>query len=100
MAAASRAALGTPNTELRQFPQTQVLFNHRSGGRYRSPLSSNWLDGDDLEQAPLEPIDSSKQSLQLAVQELALPRIATALIRAHQCGVAVQIVLENNYSAP
>ena len=45
-------------------------------------------------------IDSAEQSLQLAVQELTLPRIAMALIRAHQRGVAVQIVLENNYSAP
>ena len=77
-----------------------MLFNHRRGARYRSPLSGDWRDGDDLEQVLLEAIDSAEQSLQLAVQELTLPRIAMALIRAHQRGVAVQIVLENNYSAP
>ena len=92
--------LGTPHAELRQDPPIQVLFNHRRGGGYRSPLSGNWRDGDDLEQVLLKAIDSAEQSLQLAVQELTLPRIAMALIRAHQRGVAVQIVLENNYSAP
>ena len=44
-------------------------------------------------QVLLESIDSAEQSLQLAMQELTLPRIATDLIRAHQRGVAVQVVL-------
>ena len=68
-----------------------MLFNHRRGGRYRSPLRGDWRDGDDLEQVLLEAIDSAEQSLQLAVQELTLPRIPTDLIRAHQRGVAVAI---------
>ena len=92
--------IGTPAAELRQESDIQVVFNHRRGGRYRSPLTGTWRDGDDLEQFLLDAIDSAEQSLQLAVQELTLPRLALALIRAHQRGVAVQIVLENNYSAP
>ena len=76
------------------------MFNHRRGGRYRSPLTGAWRNGDDLEQFLIDAIDAAKQSLQLAVQELTLPRLALALIRARQRGVAVQIVLENNYSSP
>ena len=36
----------------------------------------------------------------MAIQELTLPQIAKALIRAEQRGVRVQVVLENNYSSP
>ena len=36
----------------------------------------------------------------MAVQELTLPRVAVALIRAQQRGLKVQIVLENTYSTP
>ena len=91
---------GTPAAALSQSSDIQVVFNHRRGGRYRSPLTGAWRNGDDLEQFLIDAIDAAKQSLQLAVQELTLPRLALALIRARQRGVAVQIVLENNYSAP
>jgi len=78
----------------------EVVFNHRRGSRYRSPLTGAWRDGDDLEQFLIDAIDAAEHSLQLAVQELTLPRLARALIRAHQRDVSVQIVLENHYSAP
>ena len=91
--------VGTPHAELRQDEPIEVMFNHRRGGRYRSPLTDDWLNGDDLEQVLLDAIDAADQSVQLAVQELTLPRIAMALIRAQQRGVAVQVVLENHYSA-
>lgn len=78
----------------------QLLFNHRDGGRYRHPLSGEWRNGDDLEQHLIGHIDGADRELLVAVQELTLPNIAEALVRAHRRGVNVQVVLENTYSAP
>ena len=90
--------LGAAAGEMPQPALIEVVFNHRSKGRYQSPLTGQWRNGDDLEQFLIAAIDAAEQSVQLAVQELTLPRIAQALIRAQQRGVGVQIVLENSYS--
>ena len=78
----------------------EVRFNHRDGSRYRSPLSHQWRNGDDFEHHLVERINGATKEVLVAIQELTLPRIASALLRAHQRGVSVQVVLENNYSAP
>ena len=77
-----------------------MAFNHRRGNRYLSPLTDEWRNGDDLEQLLIESIDSAENSVEMAVQELTLPQVARALIRAHRRGVKVQIVFENSYSTP
>ena len=77
-----------------------MAFNHRRGNRYLSPLTDEWRNGDDLEQLLIESIDSAENSVEMAVQELTLPQVARALIRAHRRGVKVQIVVENSYSTP
>ena len=77
-----------------------MAFNHRRGNRYLSPLTDEWRNGDDLEQLLIENIDSAENSVEMAVQELTLPQVAKALIRAHRRGVEVQIVVENSYSTP
>ena len=50
--------IGTPAAELSQPTDIQVVFNHRRGGRYRSPLTGTWRDGDDLEQFLIDAIDA------------------------------------------
>ena len=45
-------------------------------------------------------IQGADNSLLVAVQELSLPTLARHLIAAHQRGVQVNVVLENNYSTP
>ena len=77
-----------------------MAFNHRRGNRYLSPLTDEWRNGDDLEQLLIEGIDATEHSVEMAVQELTLPEVARALIRAHRRGVKVQIVFENSYSTP
>ena len=77
-----------------------VLFNHNERTRYRSPLDKSWRNGDNLEQEVINAIKAATTEILLAVQELSLPHIAQALIAAHQRGVRVQVVLENNYSKP
>jgi phosphatidylserine/phosphatidylglycerophosphate/cardiolipin synthase-like enzyme len=77
-----------------------VGFNHRTGDRYRSPLSGDWRNGDNLEQMLIDAIQSAEEEILVAVQELSLPRIARSLVAASQRGVNVNVILENNYSTP
>ena len=92
--------LGAPAPDLENAVGIDVEFNHLHGSRYQSPLTDEWRNGDDLEQLLIGAIDAAEQSVQMAVQELTLPRVAVALIRAQRRGVRVQIVLENTYSTP
>ena len=75
-------------------------FNHRDSSRYRHPLTGEWRNGDNLEQALIAQIKSAEHELLVAVQELSLPAIAEALVQASQNGVKVHVVLENTYSTP
>ena len=77
----------------------QVLFNHRRGARYLSPLSGEWRNGDDLEQLLLDSIGLAKTEILVAIQDISLPSLATALIVAKQRGVEVRVILENTYSS-
>lgn len=78
----------------------RVAFNHRGNSRYRSPISGQWRQGDDLEVLLLESIREARQEILVAVQELSLPALAEALAERHRQGVRVRVVLENLYSAP
>jgi phosphatidylserine/phosphatidylglycerophosphate/cardiolipin synthase-like enzyme len=78
----------------------EVAFNHRSSAQYRSPISGQWRQGDDLEALILDSIGQARQEILVAVQELSLPRVAEALVRRHQQGLRVRVVLENTYSQP
>lgn len=91
----ARSALLEP---LPQDPLIQVYFNQSQSALYQEPYRSQERLGDDLEQVLLEAIASAEQSLDVAVQELRLPRLAQALQERHQAGVAVRVILENSYS--
>jgi 3-methyl-2-oxobutanoate hydroxymethyltransferase len=77
-----------------------VAFNHRGDSRYRSPVSGQWRQGDDLEALLLESIRGARREILVAVQELSLPAVAQALVERHRRGVRVRVVLENLYSTP
>ena len=70
-----------------------VGFNHRTGDRYRSPLSGDWRNCDNLEQMLIDAIQSAEKEILVAVQELSLPRIANSLVAASQRGVNVNVIL-------
>jgi phosphatidylserine/phosphatidylglycerophosphate/cardiolipin synthase-like enzyme len=78
----------------------QVAFNHRAGRHYRSPISGQLRQGDDLEAMVLAAIGSARREVLVAVQELSLPRVAEALVARQRAGVQVRVVLENTYSTP
>jgi phosphatidylserine/phosphatidylglycerophosphate/cardiolipin synthase-like enzyme len=75
-------------------------FNHQHHSRYQSPITSDWRDGDDIEQMLVRAIEHGQSEILLVVQELSAPKIAEALIAAKRRGVTVRVILENTYSAP
>ena len=92
--------MGAAEAELPLPQNFQLHFNHRDSGRYRNPLTGQWRNGDNLEEQLIRQINTANEEVLMAIQELTLPQIAKALIRAKKRGVRVQVVLENNYSRP
>jgi len=78
----------------------QAYFNHRETetSTYIDPYRQSEHSGDNLEAVIIEEIATAKSTIDLAVQELNLPRIAQALAKKHQSGVKVRVILDNNYS--
>lgn len=83
---------------LPQDPLVKVYFNHNQAAEYTNPYRSQTRRGDNLEQIIIDTIAQADRSLDLAVQELRLPKIAEALVRRHEAGVKVRVILENQYS--
>jgi phosphatidylserine/phosphatidylglycerophosphate/cardiolipin synthase-like enzyme len=98
---AAPASLVGPNEQPLALPKgIHVAFNHREGHRYRSPVSGQWRQGDDMEAMVVRAIGEARQEVLVAVQELSLPAVAKALVERHRQGVVVRVVLENTYSTP
>lgn len=89
---------GAPPQDLPLPSGITVAFNQGGWHRYRSPISGRWRRGDDLEAMILKAIAEARQEILVAVQELSLPKVASALVEAHRRGVRVQVVLEDTYS--
>lgn len=87
---------------LEQDPFIEVYFNQNpaQGSEYTEPYRKLTRPGDDLEQLIVDEITSAQSTVDVAVQELRLPKIAKALVERHQAGVKVRVILENNYSRP
>ena len=87
---------------LQQDPQIQVYFNHKQtkDTNYSDPYRQINRYGDNLEAVIIEAIDSAQFSIDVAVQELKLPKIAQALAKKYRQGVKVRVILDNIYSRP
>ncbi len=91
----SRPSLASP---LPQDPYIQVYFNQSQANVYTDPYRRIQRHGDDLEQVILDAIASATASIDVAVQEITLPKIALALRDRAQAGVKVRIIVENQYN--
>ena len=87
-------------TPLPQDALIQVYTNHEPASRYTEPYRKQTRDGDDLEQKIVDAIAAAHSTVDVAVQELRLPKIAAALVERHSAGVKVRVILENTYSRP
>lgn len=91
------------NQRLAPLPQDkliQVYFNHSQASEYQETYRKQTRLGDDLEKQILDLISQSQFTIDIAVQELRLPKIAQALAEKQKSGVKVRLILENNYSRP
>jgi len=99
--ACHRAVSETPQpTPLPQDSLVKVYFNHHQLSEYIEPYRQQRRNGDDLEQVIVNTIKSAKTTVDVAVQELRLPKIAQALAERQKAGVKVRVILENTYSRP
>ena len=87
-------------TPLAQDARVQVYTNHEPASQYTEPYRKQTRSGDDLEQIIVDAIASAQTSVDVAVQEFRLPKIAKALSDRAQAGVKVRVILENSYSRP
>lgn len=85
---------------LPQDPQIQAYFNHSQAAVYTEPYRQQYRLGDDLEQVVIDAVATAQTSVDVAVHELNLPRIAAALKERHQAGVPVRVIVENTYRRP
>ncbi|MBD2428850.1 phospholipase D-like domain-containing protein [Phormidium sp. FACHB-1136] len=85
---------------LPQDPYIQAYFNQSQAAVYTDPYRKITRYGDDLEQVIIDAIHSAQTSVDVAVHEFTLPRIAQALSERQAQGVRVRVVVENSYSTP
>jgi phosphatidylserine/phosphatidylglycerophosphate/cardiolipin synthase-like enzyme len=93
--------LGSPEQAQLPLPAgIDLAFNHQPRSRYRSPISGQWRQGDNLEAFLIAALERAHSEILVAVQELSLPQVAELLAAKHRQGVSVKVVLENTYSTP
>jgi phosphatidylserine/phosphatidylglycerophosphate/cardiolipin synthase-like enzyme len=85
---------------LPQDPFIKVNFNHNQSSEFPEPYRQQTRPGDNLEQQIIDAISQAKFTVDVAVQELRLPKISQALIDKQKAGVKVRLILENTYSRP
>ncbi|BAT54370.1 hypothetical protein NOS3756_33390 [Nostoc sp. NIES-3756] len=91
------------NNRLAPLPQdsfVKVYFNQSESSEYKEPYRQQTRLGDNLEQQIIDAISQAKSTVDIAVQELRLPRIAQALADKQKSGIKVRVILENTYSRP
>ncbi|MCC5637384.1 DUF655 domain-containing protein [Nostoc sp. CHAB 5844] len=85
---------------LPQDPLVQVYLNHSESSEYQEPYRQQTRLGHDLENLIVDAISQAKSTVDVAVQELRLPKVAQALVDRQKAGVKVRVILENTYSRP
>ncbi|AFY73348.1 hypothetical protein Syn7502_01249 [Synechococcus sp. PCC 7502] len=89
-------ATGIP--PLPQHPYIKAYFNHNQSNSYTDPYRKITRPGDDIEQLIIDNINAAKSTIDMAVQELRLPKIVEALSDRQKAGVKVRLVIENTYN--
>lgn len=85
---------------LPQDPYLQVYLNQSAASSYTEPYRKITRTGDDLEEQIVSSINSARSTVDVAVQEFRLPKVAQALVNRHKSGIKVRLIVENIYSKP
>jgi len=83
---------------LRQDSLIQVYFNNSQSSEYQETYRQQTRLGDDLEKQIVDTISQAKFTVDIAVQELRLPKVAQILAQKQKDGVKIRLILESNYS--
>ncbi len=95
----SQATIELPQP-LPQDPLVEAYFNHNQARDYTEPYRKITRSGDNLEAIMLEAIQSARSTIDIAVQEIRLPELATALAQQSQAGIKIRLIIENQYNQP
>ncbi|BAZ14520.1 hypothetical protein NIES4071_63640 [Calothrix sp. NIES-4071] len=85
---------------LPQDPLIQVYLNHSQTSKYQEAYRNKERLGDDLEKQIVDTIKGAESQIDIAIQELRLPKIAQAIAEKHKAGVKVRLIIENTYNRP
>ncbi|HLO48332.1 MAG TPA: DUF655 domain-containing protein [Kamptonema sp.] len=85
---------------LPQDPLVEVYFNHSESSSYQEFYREQSRDGDNFEQLIADAIAGAQLTVDVAVQELRLPKIAQAMALRQRAGVKVRAIVENLYNRP
>ena len=83
---------------LLQDPAVKVYFNHNQSSVYEDPYRHFKRKGDNLEQQIIDAINNAQSTVDVAVMEFRLPKVAEALIAKHSAGVKVRLLIDNQYN--
>jgi len=83
---------------LQGLAKTQVFFNHDDRVSYLDPYRQITRPGHNFEQVVINFIETAEESIDVAVQEFRISRIAEALVKKHKSGVAIRVVIDNSYN--
>ncbi len=84
--------------KLPQDPAVQVYFNQNKASNYEDPYRHFTRKGDNLEQQIIDAINQAQSTVDLAVMQFRLTKVAEALKSAHQRGVKVRVLIDNKYN--
>ena len=76
----------------------KVYFNHNQASSYEDPYRHFTREGDNLEQQIIDAVNQAKSTVDLAVMEFRLPKVAEALNLAQKRGVKVRVMIDNRYN--
>lgn len=83
---------------LPQDPAVKVYFNHNQAEHYQDPYRNFTRQGDNLEQQIIDAINRAQSTVDIAVMEFRLPKVAQALVAKHNSGVRVRLIIDNKYN--
>jgi phosphatidylserine/phosphatidylglycerophosphate/cardiolipin synthase-like enzyme len=76
----------------------QVYFNQNPASSYEDPYRHIKRKGDNLEQQIIDAINQANSTVDLAVMEFRLPKVAEALTVAYKRGVKVRVIIDSKYN--
>lgn len=73
----------------------RAYFNHNESTSYTEPYRGITRSGDNLEQIIVDTIQSARSSLDIAIYDIDLPKVAQAIVARSKAGVKVRLVTDN-----